>query len=77
VTEYCNYWIERKRQKFTLSSDQVTCRDRKLKAVWSMEAAQELRAVLNLNAEQELSDLLSREISQEIYEESLVRSEES
>lgn len=42
---------------------------RKLKAVWSREAAEDLRAFHNLDAEQALTDILAKEINAEIDRE--------
>jgi len=40
--------------------------NRKLKAVWSMEAQQDLRVFHNLDAESKLVDILAKELLQEI-----------
>jgi len=47
----------------------IATKHRKLKAVWSMEAQQDLRSQHNLNAEAQLTKLLTEEINREIDEE--------
>ena len=47
----------------------VVARTRKMRALWTLEAAQDLRAYHNLNLESELTDLLSKELSLEIDRE--------
>jgi Mn-dependent DtxR family transcriptional regulator len=42
---------------------------RKLKAVWSVEAQQDLRSFHNLDAEQTLADIMAKEIQAEIDNE--------
>lgn len=44
---------------------------RKFKAVWSIDAAQDLRAFQNASAQQELMDILAQEIASEIDREIL------
>lgn len=44
---------------------------RKLKAVWSREAAEDLRAFHNIDAEKALTDILTKEINAEIDREIL------
>lgn len=44
---------------------------RKLKAVWSREAAEDLRAFHNIDAEKALTDILAKEINAEIDREIL------
>lgn len=44
---------------------------RKLKAVWSYEAAEDLRACHNIGAEKALADILAKEINAEIDREIL------
>lgn len=45
-------------------SDSVSLNNRKLKAVWSYEAQQDLKAVHNLEAEAELLELLTKQINE-------------
>ena len=47
----------------------VVSRTRKMRALWTLEAAQDLRAYHNLDLEGELTDLLSKELSLEIDRE--------
>lgn len=47
----------------------VQARERKMRAVWTMEAAQDLKAYHNLDMEAELTDLLSKEMNLEIDRE--------
>ena len=47
----------------------VTARTRKFRALWTLEAAQDLRAYHNLDLERELTDLLSKEVQLEIDRE--------
>ncbi len=47
----------------------VVSRTRKMRALWTLEAAQDLRAYHGLNMESELTDLLSKELSLEIDRE--------
>jgi hypothetical protein len=47
----------------------VVARTRKMRALWTLEAAQDLRAYHNLNLEGELTDLLSKELTLEIDRE--------
>jgi hypothetical protein len=47
----------------------VVSRTRKMRALWTLEAAQDLRAYHNLNLESELTDLLSKELALEIDRE--------
>ena len=47
----------------------VVARTRKMRALWTLEAAQDLRAYHNLDLEGELTDLLSKELSLEIDRE--------
>jgi hypothetical protein len=47
----------------------VVARTRKMRALWTLEAAQDLRAYHNLNLESELTDLLSKELTLEIDRE--------
>ena len=54
-----------------IESCEIKAQTRKLKAVWSMEAAQDLAAFHNIPADQELADILAQEIANEIDEEIL------
>lgn len=47
----------------------VVVENRRLKARWSMEAAQDLRAMHNLAAEGELCEIMSKAINEEIDRE--------
>ena len=47
----------------------VVARTRKMRALWTLEAAQDLRAYHNLDLEGELTDLLSKELTLEIDRE--------
>jgi hypothetical protein len=47
----------------------VVARTRKMRALWTLEAAQDLRAYHNLDLESELTDLLSKELTLEIDRE--------
>lgn len=47
----------------------VVARTRKMRSLWTLEAAQDLRAYHNLDLESELTDLLSKELSLEIDRE--------
>ena len=47
----------------------VQARERKMRAVWTLEAAQDLKAYHNLDMEAELTDLLSKEMNLEIDRE--------
>lgn len=47
----------------------VQARERKMRAVWTLEAAQDLKAYHNLDMEKELTDLLSKEMNLEIDRE--------
>ena len=47
----------------------VQARERKMRALWTLEAAQDLKAYHNLDMEQELTDLLSKEMNLEIDRE--------
>ena len=49
----------------------VVARTRKMRALWTLEAAQDLRAYHNLDLEGELTDLLSKELTLEIDRELL------
>ena len=54
-----------------VESEDITARTRKLKAVWSYEAQQDLRSQHNLDAEAELTAVLAQEINLEIDREVL------
>lgn len=47
----------------------VQARERKMRALWTLEAAQDLKAYHNLDLESELTDLLSKEMNLEIDRE--------
>ena len=54
-----------------VESEEIAAKTRKLKAVWSYEAQQDLRAQQNLDAEAELTQVLAQEINLEIDREVL------
>ena len=54
---------------FHIEQQPVVARTRKMRALWTLEAAQDLRAYHNLDLEGELTDLLSKELSLEIDRE--------
>ena len=54
-----------------VESEEIACKTRKLKAVWSYEAQQDLRSQHNLDAETELTAVLAQEINLEIDREVL------
>lgn len=54
-----------------VESEEIVAKTRKLKAVWSYEAQQDLRSQHNLDAEQELTAVLAQEINLEIDREVL------
>lgn len=54
-----------------VESEEVVAKTRKLKAVWSYEAQQDLRSQHNLDAESELTAILAQEINLEIDREVL------
>lgn len=54
-----------------VESDDISAKTRKLKAVWSYEAQQDLRSQFNLDAEAELTAVLAQEINLEIDREVL------
>lgn len=54
-----------------IESEDITAKTRKLKAVWSYEAQQDLRSQHNLDAETELTAVLAQEINLEIDREVL------
>jgi hypothetical protein len=60
-------------EEITLKVDSfdISGKNRKLKAVWSVEAAQDLRSVHNIDAEAALADTLAKEIVAEIDKEIL------
>lgn len=53
----------------TIESEEIAAKTRKLKAVWSYEAQQDLRSQHNLDAEAELTSVLAQEINLEIDRE--------
>ena len=54
---------------FTIEQQAVTARTRKFRAIWTLEASQDLRAYHNLDLERELTELLSKEVALEIDRE--------
>jgi hypothetical protein len=54
---------------FHIQSQAVVAKTRKMRALWTIEASQDLKAYHNLDLERELTDLLSKEISLEIDRE--------
>jgi len=54
---------------FHIEQQPVVARTRKMRALWTLEAAQDLRAYHNLDLEGELTSLLSKELSLEIDRE--------
>ena len=52
-------------------SQEIVSQQRKLKAVWSAEAAQDLRSWHNISKEKELADMMAQEIANEIDKEIL------
>jgi hypothetical protein len=54
-----------------VESEEIAAKTRKLKAVWSYEAQQDLRSQHNLDAEAELTAVLAQEINLEIDREVL------
>ena len=54
---------------FHIEQQPVTARTRKFRALWTLEAAQDLRAYHNLDLERELTDLLGKEVALEIDRE--------
>ena len=54
---------------FHIEQQPVSARTRKFRALWTLEAAQDLRAYHNLDLERELTDLLGKEIALEIDRE--------
>ena len=51
---------------FNIEQQPVAARTRKMRALWTLEASQDLRAYHNLDLEQELTDLLGKELRLEI-----------
>jgi hypothetical protein len=54
---------------FHIEQQPVTAQTRKFRALWTLEAAQDLRAYHNLDLERELTDLLGKEVALEIDRE--------
>jgi hypothetical protein len=54
-----------------VESEVIHAKNRKLKAVWTYEADQDLRSWHGIDAAQELTDILAEEITKEIDEEIL------
>ena len=57
--------------QFHIQQQAVVANTRKMRALWTIEASQDLKAYHNLDLERELTDLLSKEISLEIDREIL------
>ncbi len=55
-----------KQKEIKLDISGVCTRNRKLKAVWSIEAEQDLRANHSIEAEKQLTEMMSRQIMDEI-----------
>jgi len=54
---------------FQIQQQPIVARTRKMRALWTIEASQDLKAYHNLDLESELTDLLSKELSLEIDRE--------
>tara|TARA_A100000172_G_scaffold41301_4_gene25234 strand:+ start:6423 stop:8057 length:1635 start_codon:yes stop_codon:yes gene_type:complete len=54
---------------FQIEQQPVAARTRKMRALWTLEASQDLKAYHNLDLEQELTDLLGKELRLEIDRE--------
>jgi len=54
---------------FHIQQQAVVARTRKMRALWTLEASQDLKAYHNLDLERELTDLLSKEVNLEIDRE--------
>lgn len=70
VYEYdleCN--VDLPEVNLVVESETITAKTRKLKAVWSFEAQQDLRSQHNIDAEAELTQVLAKEINLEIDRE--------
>jgi hypothetical protein len=52
--------------ELNVESQHIVAGNRKLKATWSREAAQDLQAFYNIAAEKELAKILAKEIAAEI-----------
>ena len=57
--------------QFHIQQQAVVANTRKMRALWTIEASQDLKAYHNLDLERELTDLLSKELSLEIDREIL------
>lgn len=55
--------------QFHIEQQAVVARTRKMRALWTIEASQDLKAYHNLDLERELTELLSKELSLEIDRE--------
>mgnify|MGYP003644371055 CR=1 FL=1 len=55
--------------QFHIEQQPVVARTRKMRALWTIEAAQDLKAYHNLDLEKELTELLSKELTLEIDRE--------
>jgi len=56
---------------FNIQQQAVVARTRKMRALWTLEASQDLKAYHNLDLERELTELLSKELTLEIDRELL------
>ena len=56
---------------FHIEQQAVIAKTRKFRALWTIEAAQDLKAYHNLDLERELTDLLGKEVALEIDREIL------
>jgi hypothetical protein len=54
---------------FHIEQEAVVANTRKMRALWTLEASQDLKAYHNLDLERELTDLLSKELQLEIDRE--------
>ena len=54
-----------------IESEEIVAKERKLKAVWSYEAAQDLKAWHGIDTSYALADLLAQEITAELDDEIL------
>lgn len=56
---------------FQIQQQAIVAKTRKMRALWTLEASQDLKAYHNLNLERELTELLSKELTLEIDRELL------
>lgn len=59
--------------ELNIESSDIVAKTRKLKAIWTYEARQDLRSVYSFDAEKDLTDLLTKEMIREIDIEVLGR----